>query len=100
MDIELEDGLEVIVHSDTDYWVEGGKLDIKRWRITVVGEGEQAAAFERLTSELKQRGWFEDGHKKDPRRFPDRVGVVTSLKAMPDTTFSTRSIVETPQLTS
>ncbi|WP_396614030.1 exodeoxyribonuclease VII large subunit (plasmid) [Haloferax sp. S1W] len=80
MDIELEDGLEVIVHGDIDYWVEGGKLDIKPWRITVVGEGEQAAALERLTSELEQRGWFDDEHKKDPPRFPDRVGVVTSLQ--------------------
>lgn len=80
MDIDLEDGLEIIVHGDIDYWVEGGKLDIKPWRVTVVGEGEQAAALERLTSELEQRGWFDDEHKKDPPRFPDRVGVVTSLQ--------------------
>jgi len=80
MDIDLEDDLEVVVHGDIDYWVEGGKLDIKPWRITVVGEGEQAAALERLISELEQRGWFDDEHKKDPPRFPDRVGVVTSLQ--------------------
>nr|WP_081597028.1 exodeoxyribonuclease VII large subunit [Haloferax sp. BAB-2207] len=49
MDIVLEDGLEIIVHGGIDNWVKGGKLDIKPWRITVVGEGEQAAALEPLT---------------------------------------------------
>lgn len=69
-DIDLEDGFEVIVHGDIDYWVEGGKLDIKPWRVTVVGEGEQAAALERSTSELEQCGWFDDEHKKDTPQFP------------------------------
>ncbi|MDL0139426.1 hypothetical protein PNP85_07910 [Halobacterium salinarum] len=60
MDADLEDGTEVILEGDIDYWVEGGKLDLKPWEVIVVGDGDQAAAVERLRSELEERGWFGD----------------------------------------
>ncbi|SFC67962.1 exodeoxyribonuclease VII large subunit [Halobiforma haloterrestris] len=31
MDADLEDGTEVILEGDIDYWVEGGKIDLKPW---------------------------------------------------------------------
>lgn len=80
MDVDLEDGTEVILEGDIDYWVDGGKIDLKPWEIIVVGDGDQAAAVERLQAELEDRGWFEEDHKQSPPRFPDRVGVVTSLR--------------------
>ncbi|WP_245154599.1 exodeoxyribonuclease VII large subunit [Halorussus marinus] len=78
MDADLEDGTEVILEGDIDYWVEGGKIDLKPWEV-VVG-GDQAAAVERLRSELEERGWFEDEQKQQPPAFPERVNVVTSLR--------------------
>ena len=80
MDAELEDGTEVILEGDIDYWVEGGKIDLKPWEVIVVGDGDQAAAVERLRSELEERGWFDDEQKQQPPAFPERVGVVTSLR--------------------
>lgn len=80
MDVDLEDGTEIILEGDIDYWVEGGKIDLKPWEIIVVGDGDQAAAVERLQAELEDRGWFDEDHKQSPPRFPDRVGVVTSLR--------------------
>jgi len=68
---------------DIDYWVEGGKIDLKPWEVIVVGDGDQAAAVERLRSELEERGWFDDEQKQRPPAFPERVGVVTSYVAMP-----------------
>jgi len=76
----LEDGTEVILEGDIDYWVEGGKIDLKPWEVIVVGDGDQAAAVERLRSELEERGWFDDEQKQQPPAFPERVGVVTSLR--------------------
>jgi len=32
MDVDLEDGTEVILEGDIDYWVEGGKIDLKPWK--------------------------------------------------------------------
>ncbi|WP_363463473.1 exodeoxyribonuclease VII large subunit [Halogeometricum borinquense] len=80
MDADLEDGTEVILEGDIDYWVEGGKIDLKPWEVIVVGDGDQAAAVERLRSELEERGWFDDEPKQHPPAFPERVGVVTSLR--------------------
>ena len=80
MDVDLEDGTEVILEGDIDYWVEGGKIDLKPWEIIVVGDGDQAAAVDRLRSELEERGWFDDEQKQQPPAFPERVGVVTSLR--------------------
>jgi len=80
MDTDLEDGTEVILEGDIDYWTEGGKIDLKPWEVIVVGNGDQAAAVERLRSELGKRGWFDDEQKQRPRAFPERVGVVTSLR--------------------
>jgi len=48
--------------------------------VIVVGDGDQAAAVERLRSELEERGWFDDEQKQRPPAFPERVGVVTSLR--------------------
>jgi len=63
MDADLEDGTEVILEGDINYWVEGGKIDLKPWEVIVVGDGDQAAAVERLRSELEERGWIvsDDG---------------------------------------
>jgi exodeoxyribonuclease VII large subunit len=80
IDADLEDGTEVILEGDIDYWVEGGKIDLKPWEVIVVGDGDQAAAVERLRSELEERGWFDDEQKQQPPAFPERVGVVTSLR--------------------
>lgn len=71
VDIDLENGTEVILEGDIDYWVEGGKIDLEPWKILVVGDGEHAAAVERLQAELKERGWFNDNHKHRPPRFPE-----------------------------
>jgi len=79
MDTDLEDGTEVILEGDIDYCTEGGKIDLKPWEVIVVGDGDQAAAVERLRSELDERGWFDDEQKQRSPTFPDRVGVVTSL---------------------
>ena len=80
MGADLEDGMEVILEGDIDYWTEGGKIDLKPWEVIVVGDGDQAAAVERLRRELEERGWFDDEQKQRPPAFPERVGVVTPLR--------------------
>jgi len=80
MDVDLEDGTKVILEGKIDYWVEGGKIDLKPWEVSVVGDGDQAAAVERLQAELDDRGWFDDANKQSPPRFPEQIGVVTSLQ--------------------
>jgi exodeoxyribonuclease VII large subunit len=80
MNADLEDGTEVILEGNIDYWTEGGKIDLKPWEVIVVGDGDQAAAVKRLRSEREERGWFDDEQKQRPPAFPERAGVVTSLR--------------------
>ena len=79
MDVDIEDGKEVILEGSVDYWTEGGKISLKPWQVSEVGEGKQAAALDRLEQELEERGWFEDERKQWPPEVPERIGVVTSL---------------------
>jgi len=78
MDATVEAGTEVVVTGRVDYWVEGGRLNLKPWTVTVAGEGARARRLARLRAELEERGWFADTHKRRPPPYPDRVGVVTS----------------------
>jgi len=68
--------------------------------VIVVGDGDQAAAVERLRSELEERGWFDDEQKQQPPAFPERVGVVTSLRGDTRYDIRTRSTSRTPPSTS
>jgi hypothetical protein len=60
LDVDLENATEVVLEGDIDSWVEAGKIDLKPWEVIVVGDGDHAAAVERLRSELEERGWFDD----------------------------------------
>lgn len=80
MDLDLEDGMEIVLEGNVDFWAEGGQVSLKPWEVTAVGEGDQAAALARLENELEQRGWFEDDRKQSLPWFPERIGVVTSLQ--------------------
>jgi len=79
MDVVVEDGMEIVLEGNVEYWAEGGKINLKPWDVHEVGEGDQAAAVAKLEAELEQRGWFEDEIKQWPPEFPERIGVVTSL---------------------
>lgn len=78
MDAALEDGAEVIVRGNVDFWTEGGTVSVKPWQVERVGDGDRRARIERLRAELAERGWFADEVKRDLPAFPARVGVVTS----------------------
>ena len=79
MDVEIEDGLEVLLAGSVDFWPEGGTLSLKPWLVHAIGDGEQHAALERLRAELDDRGWFDDAHKQPLPTYPTTVGVVTSM---------------------
>lgn len=78
LDVDLEDGAEVVLRGDLSYYVERGRVNLRPWDVAVVGEGDAAEALRELRSELAARGWFDDEHKKSVPRYPERVGLVTS----------------------
>lgn len=78
MDVDLEDGAEVVVRGPVDYWEEGGEISLKPREVRVVGEGDRLARIERLRRDLRERGWFAEEQKRALPDYPARVGVVTS----------------------
>jgi exodeoxyribonuclease VII large subunit len=63
MAIELEDGMEVVLKGNINFYVEGGEISLEPWEITTVGEGDQAAAVAGLENEFEQGGWFNADRK-------------------------------------
>ena len=79
LDVELEQGMEIVLTGDVDFYPEDGRVNLKPWEVFVVGDGERSLRLKQLRAELADRGWFEDSHKKPLPRLPSRIGVVTSL---------------------
>lgn len=77
--VDIEDGMEVVIEGNVDYWGYGEKISLKPWQVSEVGKSEQAAALNRLEQELEKRGWFDDDRKHWSLEFPGRIGVVTSI---------------------
>lgn len=78
-DIDLEDGIEVLVTDATvDYYTEGGRLNLKPGAIALSGEGSRQARIDRLSADLDDRGWFDAERKRDIPEYPACVGVATS----------------------
>lgn len=79
LDVDLEDGVEVLVTDGTvDYYTEGGRLNLKPGDVVRVGEGSRQAHIEMLTADLSDRGWFDAERKQSIPKYPTCVGVVTS----------------------
>ncbi len=73
-----EDGMKVIVRGRISVYEQGGIYQIYAESIEPDGEGSLYAAFEKLKEKLKDKGMFDDVHKKPIPRYPERIGVVTA----------------------
>lgn len=78
MDVDVEEGAEVVAHGPVDYWEEGGEVSLKPRELRVVGDGDRLATIERRRRQLRERGWFDEDRKRDLPEYPERIGVVTS----------------------
>ena len=78
LELELVDGIEVVVDGEVDYWTQGGRLNLRPTEITPVGEGALQAHIDQLRSDLQTQGWFDPDRKQELPQYPECVGVVTS----------------------
>lgn len=75
------DGDEVEITGQLDYYVPGGKLQLKCRLMQRAGEGRLLAAFEQLKKKLAAEGLFEEKDKRPLPRFPRAIGLITSSDA-------------------
>lgn len=73
-----EEGMEVTAHGYIYLYERGGSYSINIRDMETAGQGDLAAAFEKLKARLQEEGLFSPGHKKPIPPFPYKVAVVTS----------------------
>lgn len=78
--VELEIGLEVAVSGFPEFYGPFGKLSFRTKTIELVGEGQLKKAYDKLKAKLESEGVFDEERKRSLPKFPERVGVITSLR--------------------
>lgn len=78
-DLELEDGIRVIVIGRLTVYVRDGKYEVIVNRIEPIGFGILQLKFEQLKQKLEREGLFSPEHKKPLPFIPKRIGIVTSI---------------------
>jgi len=75
---QLKEGIEVTAHGYIYLYERGGSYSINIRDMESAGQGDLAAAFEKLKLKLQQEGLFSQEKKKPLPVFPYKVAVVTS----------------------
>ena len=71
-------GMKVIAHGRPEMYAKGGRLSFIASRLREAGLGDLHQRFERLKSDLRDRGWFDPGLRVELPPFARRIMVITS----------------------
>ena len=74
----IENGLKVIVRARVGVFESAGIYQLYVNNIQPEGMGALHLAFEQLKSKLLKEGLFDESHKKQIPKFPQRIGIITS----------------------
>ena len=75
----MEDGQKVMLHGDLTVYEPRGQYQLIVQKVELQGVGELQAKFEKLKLKLKAEGLFDSETKQELPRYPQRMGIVTSL---------------------
>ncbi len=75
---ELKDGLEVTIVGKLDVYTKRGEYSLVATSIEPRGLGGLQLAFQQMYTRLQSEGLFDDEHKRELPRYPQRIAVVTS----------------------
>ena len=76
---KLEDGLSVLSFGSISVYERAGQYQLYVRELQPEGLGALYLAFEQLKEKLEKEGLFEKAHKKPIPKFPQKIGVITSL---------------------
>jgi exodeoxyribonuclease VII large subunit len=74
----IENGLKVIVRARVGVFESAGIYQLYVNNIQPEGMGALHLAFEQLKGKLLKEGLFDESHKKQIPKFPQRIGIITS----------------------
>ena len=70
--------MKVIIKGKIEVFERDGKYQLYANSMTEDGIGDLHVAFEQLKRKLKEEGLFDETHKKEIPKYPQRIGVVTA----------------------
>lgn len=73
-----QDGMKVIASGAVTVYEKRGSYQLDVSKMQPAGIGDLQLAFEQLKQKLMEEGLFNDEHKQNIPKFPDRIGIVTS----------------------
>jgi exodeoxyribonuclease VII large subunit len=77
----MEDGQKVVLQGDLTVYEQRGQYQLIVRAVEMQGVGALQAQFEKLKAKLQAEGLFDAETKKELPRFPQRIGIATSLSA-------------------
>ena len=78
LEFKPENGMKVIVKGKVEVYEKNGNYQLFATRITEDGIGALHIAFEQLKKKLDKEGLFDDAHKKEIPKYPEKIGVITA----------------------
>lgn len=76
--IELEIGMEIMVHGSPDIYKPSGRFSLRADTVELVGEGALKKAYDELKKKLIAEGIFDESKKREIPVLPARIGLITS----------------------
>lgn len=78
--VALEVGMEVILSGHPNLYAPSGRLSFVADTVELVGEGALKKAYDALFKKLSAEGAFAEERKRPLPEFPEKIGVITSMK--------------------
>ncbi|MBE6486070.1 MAG: exodeoxyribonuclease VII large subunit [Methanosphaera stadtmanae] len=75
---EPKDGMKVIINGKIEMYEVRGNLQLYAFNIIEDGIGELYVAYQQLKKKLEKEGLFDENHKKEIPKYPEKIGVVTA----------------------
>lgn len=78
--LELEVGMEILAKGYPEFYGPFGKLSFHMNAFELVGEGQLKKAYNKLKQKLLSEGVFDKARKRELPNFPQKIGVITSVR--------------------
>ncbi|WP_423188796.1 exodeoxyribonuclease VII large subunit [Alkalibacterium sp. f15] len=76
--VDLEEGMSVLAVGRLSVYEKTGSYQLYIDHIEPEGLGQLYAAYEQTKKKLAEEGWFDSDRKKQLKRFPKKIGIITS----------------------
>lgn len=77
LNFKLEEGMKVFLIGSVSVYPVSGDFQLYVYQMEPDGIGQLYLKFEQLKKKLFKEGYFEESHKKEIKKFPETIGVIT-----------------------